>query len=60
MRKHNYVVGYKGDGNIVYGKDCSSGKSKWAEPLTLFQAKNMAKRLVAGKTKSLVYKLVEV
>lgn len=58
VRKHNYLVGYEGEGQCVYGKD------GYVELMTLFQAKNMAKKTISPwyrKTfKSVVYKLVKV
>ena len=50
-RKHRFVVGYKGDGNVVYGKYNS------ATPFTLFQAKCKVKKLPSG---SVIFKLVEL
>lgn len=35
--KHEYVVGYAGDGNCVYGKD-NGEASHYAMPLTAHQA----------------------
>jgi len=56
MRKHNYVVGYEGEGQCVYGFE----KLEYINLLTLFQARKLAKKTVCGCDKSVVYKLVEV
>ena len=62
MRKHNYVVGYEGEGQCIYGKDDNT--YNYIDLLTLWQAQKLAKRVVCqqGKkiNKSIVYKLVEV
>lgn len=64
MRKHNYVVGYEGDGQCVYGKPEEDGSSNYITPLTLIQAKMLAKKIVDKRCKiidkSVVYKLVRV
>jgi len=63
MRKHNYVVGYEGVNQCVYGKD-DCREQCWVNPLTLKQAQKMAKELetIDGKKiyKGKVFKLVEV
>ena len=63
MRKHNYVVGYEGEGQCVYGKEVEV-KYNWIDLLTLWQAQKLAKKIVSqnGKkiNKSVIYKLVEV
>ena len=62
MRKHNYLVGYQGEGQCVYGKE-EEGRG-FVDPLTLLQAKRLVKKIVTltrrGKIKSVVYKLVEI
>lgn len=57
MRKHNYVVGFIGEGQVVYGKD-ENHLPKWVEPLTLAQAKKRLNKLAEGKKS--IYKLVKV
>ena len=63
MRKYNYVIGYKGEGQCIYGKD-KNKLSMFCDPMTLFQAKQSAKRTFTltsrGKTKTFVYKLIKV
>ena len=58
MRKHNYCLGYRGDGNVAYGKD-ENGKSRWIELLTSKEARKKAKE---GHYQSgiRIYKLVEL
>ena len=63
MRKHNYLVGFKGEGNVAYGKNDTNSFgqkiSKWAKLLTLGQARRMAKKFT-DKTSVAINKLVEV
>lgn len=59
MRKHNYVVGYIGEGQVVYGKD-ESELARYVTLLTLSQARKSVKRLKSPNVKSVVYKLVKV
>jgi len=63
MRKHNYVVGFVGDNQAIYGKDQHSNKFKndiaaYVSPMTILQAIQQLKTLT-GK-KKVIYKLVEV
>lgn len=62
MRKYNYVIGYKSNGNVVYGKE--ENKENYAMPMTLCQAKKMAKRTFTlnmnRKVNTVVFKLVQV
>lgn len=44
MRKHNYVVGFVGERQCIYGKIDNDSRS-WIDPLTLFQAKGRVKHL---------------
>ena len=64
MRKHNYVVGFEGEGNVAYGKDREESKyrvSGWTHLLTLFQAKQQVKKLSKpNRGKRYIYKLVKV
>lgn len=57
--KHEYVVGFRGDHQAVYGKDYE-GKSMFADKLTLFQAKRKAKDLFPSRVPRVIYKLVPV
>lgn len=60
MRKHNYVVGFEGETQCVYGKD-SAGKASYTYPLTIFQAKSRVKKLFKlTRVKRCIYKLVLV
>lgn len=66
-RKHNYVCGYLGDSQCIYGKEFE-GKftnKNWIDPITLFEAKQYAKKLnkmfnLSGNEAMKVFKLVEV
>lgn len=62
MRKHNYLVGYKGEGQCVYG-DEKQGYG-FTTPMTLSQAKRLSKKVFGQigrkKFKFVIYKLVEV
>lgn len=69
MRKHNYVVGFKGEGEVAYGKNMKMGDHsirQWADPLTILQDKRMKKSIVDSNNyvrhrhKVCIYKLVEV
>ena len=59
MRKHNYLIGYEGEGQCIYGQI-----ETYCDLMTLFQAKQMAKRTCSYnngcKIKTFVYKLVKV
>lgn len=65
MRKHNYVVGYEGEGQCAYGKKVDF-KYDFIDLLTLKQAQKLTKKIVClhrdGRKirKSVIYKLVEV
>ena len=67
MRKHNYLVGYKGESQCVYGyvkKVYGDREREWVTPMTLTEAKKIRKYITTptrGRTiKSVIYKLVEV
>lgn len=67
MRKHNYVVGFRGENRSAYGKRVTYGKKASGiynsiDLLTLKQAQQLTKKIVSigSKSKSVVYKLVEV
>jgi len=59
VRKHNYVVGYKGENQCVYGRG-----DEWTDLLTFAEANKRAKELKTGYGKRIyrgkVFKLVEV
>jgi len=58
MRKHNYVVGFNGDGQVGYGKE-----NTWAELLTFKEAQKAVKKLLKpnyARCKRIIYKLVSV
>jgi hypothetical protein len=63
MRKHNYVIGYRGNNQVAYGKNIA-GKDTYVELLTLFQAKRMSKNTFTirgnNKVPTVVYKLIEI
>lgn len=64
MRRHNYVVGYKSEGNCIYGKDDGPCSCRYINLMTLFQAKKELKNMITRNGprvyKGVVYKLVEV
>lgn len=63
MRKHNYVCGYRGEKQTIYGKENKHtviGRN-WADPMTLFQAKQYIKKVNKQWNQGMViFKLVEV
>jgi len=64
MRKHNYVVGYEGEGDCVFGMYVNSGYDS-IELLSLSEAKRKAKSIYYTNEKgkrytAVVYKLVRV
>lgn len=65
MRKDRYIVGYKGAGNIVYGKrhlEVSNKKAApaedYAHPMTEHQAKRGLKKMPC--TGAVIFELVPV
>jgi len=61
MRKYNYVVGFEGEGKVVYGKDeLDNGykKAQFIHLMTPLQAKRQLRSLSNGK--KAIYKLVKV
>lgn len=56
--KHEYVIGWPQDGQAVYGQDDSKGAFRYADPLTLFQARRKLKSLRGAKP--CIFKLVIV
>jgi hypothetical protein len=57
-RKRNYLVGYRGERQVAYGKS-KNGRVDWAEPMTLNQARKYAKSQMMN-TKCFIYELVPV
>jgi len=53
---HEYVVGYEGEHQVVYGKDNDGGE--WVDKMTLYQAKTRVKQL--DPFPRVIYKLVPV
>lgn len=63
-KKYNYLVGYVGENQCVYGQDVYNDKfrtkvASFTQPMTIPQAKRAIKRL-STKTKKVIYKLVPV
>lgn len=57
MRKHNYVVGFLGDRQCVYGKFDKDERS-WVDLLTLSQAKKRINDLSSSpRSKRAIYEL---
>lgn len=61
MRKHNYLVGFVGEKQYVYGEDVCDDQyttkvSSFTRPMTIWQAVKAIKQL--GKGKKTIYKLV--
>lgn len=64
-RKHNYLVGYEGEGQCIYGLSFEEGGSyNFTDLMTLPKAKREAKKFSIQngqkKIKAVVYKLVKV
>lgn len=63
MRKHNYVIGYEGEGQCIYGQ-YENNEQRFCGLLTLFQAKQQTKKTFCfnngRKNNTVVYKLVKV
>ncbi len=63
MRKHNYVCGYPGENQVIYGNDNGhtlTGKN-WTHPMTLFQAKQYVKKINKRINQGMVvFKIVEI
>lgn len=61
-KKYNYLVGYAGENQCVYGQDVYDDKfetkvASFTRPMTILQAKRALKQL-SSKTKKVVYELV--
>ncbi|MFA6463339.1 MAG: hypothetical protein WCT51_04875 [Candidatus Shapirobacteria bacterium] len=59
MRKHNYLVGYSGEGQAAYGKENKNGSPQWVILMTEKQAKKYISLSIYDK-KMKVFKLVEI
>lgn len=61
MRKHNYVVGFRGEGQCIYGGKTRSTEeyTDYVNLLTLFQARQKLRKFPIIKDLK-IYKLVEV
>lgn len=58
--KHEYVVGFKGDHEVIYGRE-DEGEAKWVDKCTLAQAKRIAGKLDSSQGMArTIYKLVPV
>ena len=58
-RKHNYVIGYPGAGQCVYGKHDDDGHyHSWVDLLTPHQAKAVQKKMPNRSAR--IYRLVDV
>ncbi len=57
MRNHNYIIGFSGERQCVYGKD-KDNQADYISPMTILQAIRALKSLT-GDNKT-IYKLVEV
>lgn len=57
-----YLVGWNGKGQVVYGKETKGGNFKWADPMTLKQAKKLKSEFpkAIGRQKLVIFKLVPV
>jgi len=47
--KHKYLIGYPGEGQVVYGKNAERGTSQYAIPMTLNQAEWMRRKMPSKK-----------
>ena len=60
MRRHNYIVGYRGERQCIYGRGGGmSSQHAYIDPFTLTEAKKFLKTLSLPH-RAKVYKLVEV
>jgi hypothetical protein len=59
-RKHNYVVGYEGEGQCIYGKDYLKDCRRYSKLFTFSQAVEFASNRVSTRAKQVVFKLVKV
>ena len=59
--KHQYVVGYHGEKQCVYGPNDKDSSTRYIDRLTLSQARRELKRLSSGTPhQRTIYKLVPV
>ena len=64
-RKQNYVVGFGGEGQCIYGEDVEDERyatkvSSFTQPMTRGEAEVAAKSLSVGGSKRYIFKLVTV
>ena len=57
--KHEYVVGYVGDKECVYGQPTTDGDAKWIDPMTLHQARRELRDWDSSLERA-IYRLVPV
>ena len=56
--KHKYLVGYRGDGQVLYGKNAEKGTFRYAEPLTLNQAEWFRRKMPCKK--AVIFRVEEI
>jgi hypothetical protein len=59
-RRHKYLVGYRGEGDAAYDMKRVKHSRHYAEPLTLFRAKQAVKELRSYDVDRVIYELVPV
>ena len=56
--KHRFLIGYIRDGNCVYDMEENEIKGRrWVNPLTLFQAKRIIKKLSSTECRKVIFEL---
>lgn len=62
QRKHRFLVGYRGDHQVVYGKRCvhqlDASGVEYTEPMTRFQAERKLKKMPCKG--AVIYEIREV
>lgn len=58
-RPDEFVVGYEGEGECIWGCESSDGALRWAQPVKAQRAIRMAKRR-QGEDRKTIYRLVRV
>lgn len=58
--KERYVIGWRGQGQCIYGKEQKDGSCNYADSMTLKQAKRLRNKFpkANGRQKLLIYKLI--
>lgn len=59
-KRNRYLVGFDQDNQTVYGKSETLGEFRWADPMTLTQARLKLRELGRSPVPKCVYKLVPV